>query len=316
MYFPATKIKILASSVVKKGAALRKGSLGYVTNLGGVYSSIDPSINIEKIPYLLIPGHIITTRFGNEIKRRSEIKPVVYVVPTQSQSINHSKLKSIDSLLEDASYFASHLKSSWKNTNLTVNKLPFIIALPTTEETSLVSNNTDFNAWVTSIFTSKLLTTALDKGSIGKGAGAALVKLLSDFLPSQQEFEWYKYFAYQKEIDAFLKTLPQAKKLQFITFLQGQRSIYIRNYLSNVYTLYGSRDVYRYALRNANGIDFSTPNLVGLYNLKHWYSVQKRLTLAWLDICYNLNIKEDKLSEISDIRKNINMWITKITTFK
>ena len=316
MYFPATKVEVLASSVTKRGAALRRGSLGYVANFGGTYSPTAPNPSIEQIPYILTPGYIVVTRFGNEVKRRVELKPVIYVVPTQPHGTRYSKLKSINNLLEDAKRFTGQLSDSWKDVGMSIKQLPFIVVVPTTKEASLTESCVDFNAWVTSIFASKLLRPALAKGKIGRGSGAALIRLLSDYLPPQQDFEWYKYFMHQKEVEAFLTTLPKEKKLQFITFLQGQRSTYIREYIGMTYGVYGSENDIQRAIRSNAGIDLTTPNIPGLYNLNRWWLVQKQLELAWLDICYNLDIQKGEIKRVSEVRKNMSVWIDRITTFK
>lgn len=219
MYFPATKVKVLASSDTKRGATLRKGSLGYVANYGGLYIKSQPTSSpLRMAHYAMCPGYMMVTRFGNEQKQRRELKPVVYVIPINKGLVNNKVIKTIPALLSDAKLYTGHLTNVWKNQDIPVKKIPFIIAKPIMECSKITSDDNELKAWVYSIFSSKILTSALSEEDTGNGA--ALADVLLKHLPSKQELPWYKLFLYPKELYKFLDTVKD--KTTFVTFCKGK----------------------------------------------------------------------------------------------
>jgi hypothetical protein len=307
MYFPATKVKVLASSDTKRGATLRKGSLGYVAKYGGLYTNVQTTSS-KMAHYTMCPGYMLVTRFGNENKRRRELKPVVYVMPINKGLVKGKIIKNIPALLENAKLYTGHLTNVWKNQGVPVKHLPFVIAMPTSEEAVISSSDNELKAWVYSMFSSELLTSALIEGD--NGSGAALTDLLLGYLPSKQELPWHKLFLYPKELYSFLDTVEN--KTAFVTFLQGQRTAYIRNYLNTGYCINGSPLEAGRAVYNNFCVDPNTDDIPGLYNLKRSRVTQKKLTLAWLDLCYKLNAHKGGLSYVPSIKQNINEWLDQI----
>ena len=307
MYFPATKVKVLASSDTKRGATLRKGSLGYVANYGGLYIKTKPTVSTIA-HYAMCPGYMLVTRFGNEQKQRRELKPVVYVIPLNKGLVNNKVIKTIRALLEDAKLYTGHLTNVWKNQGIPVKKVPFIVAMPITACSDITSSDDELKAWAYSMFSSKLLTSALNEEDTGNGA--ALADKLLNYLPPKQELPWYKLFLYPKELYKLLDTMEN--KTKFITFLQGQRVAYIRDYLNTAYCINGNRAEISRAFYNSAGVDQQTDDIPGLYNLKRSKITQKKLTLAWLDLCYNLNTHKGGLNYVPDIKQHISEWLDQI----
>lgn len=315
MYFPATKVKVLASTTNKSGAALRKGSLGYISTVGGIYTPIAP--NGLMLPhYAMAPGQLMVTRFGNEVKRRAELKPVVCVIPITSHQANGSKFKNIDALLEDAKQFTLQFAELWKESGIPNKQLPFIVAVPTTEEINVTASSDELLSWVYSLFLSPLLKSALDNEAINCGYGAVLAEKLAKYLPNANDVSWYKFFMYKNEVATLLKSLNKDKINDFVVFLQGQRSAYIRDYLTKMYNINGTANEIFAAIQTKDGINSSMPNVLNTYNLKDYHRSYKKIELSWLHACNKLNSHKGGLAHIPDIYTHICAWLKKITTIK
>lgn len=315
MYFPATKIKVLASTVNKAGAALRKGSLGYVGTVGDVYTPHKPA-NSLSITYAMLPGRLVVTRFGNEAKRRAEVKPVIYVIPINGGVLNGKQFKNINTLLEDAKRFTGQFASLWDKSSESAKRLPFIVATPTTEEAVVTASREELCAWVYSLFSTSLLRNALAKNDIGHGHGAVLAKALSKYLPKSKDTPWYKFFMYKQEIAKLLDSLSEEQLNNFVIFLQGQRSIYIRDYLKETYAVGETSKTMQLRMQIATGINPERVDIPGLHNLKYNRIAYKQIGLAWLHACYQLNSHKGGIAYTPGVYPMICDWLKRITTSK
>lgn len=309
MYFPATKVKVITSSVTKGKAALKKGSLGYAINLGGIYAD-KKAFTTTTIPYTMCPGHMLVTRFGNEKTRRLEIKPVVYVIPIQKDKVQ--KFKTAKAIVDDAKRFTGQLLTLWKEAGRPVKSLPFIIAIPAIKELDVTISNNELKAWTYSFFASDLLKPILN--SQDAGYGALLKKNLKQYLPSNQYTDLTTFFRHPKEVYKLVDSLED--KQNFILFLQSLRNAYINNYLINGYNINGTSVEISNSLKFSKNIDKNTTDILGLWNIKNNNIIQNCIVFSWLTLCYNINAYKGGPAYIPKVQKHISDWLNIITTAK
>lgn len=82
--------------------------------------------------------------------------------------------------------------------------------------------------------------------------------------------------------------------------------------MNTAYCINGNKTEISRAFYNSAGVDQQTDDIPGLYNLKRSKVTQKKLTLAWLDLCYSINAHKGGLDYVPDIKQHISEWLDQI----
>lgn len=153
MFLPATKIRVIESTAGCGKTRLKKGSLLYVIKSGGLYTPTS-SVFRGKFGKLVIvmPATVVVTRYGNELRRRIETKPVNFVFPFASGG-PQDRTKCIKAILTDLKEYDHAMVNAWamNKSGEPSGKVEYVVGYPTFEENNLCSSVDEISAWLYSI---------------------------------------------------------------------------------------------------------------------------------------------------------------------
>ncbi len=258
MYLPVSRVKVIESSSSKRKSSIKRGTVGYVANLGGMYTRHVFNRGKE---FVFTPGYLIVVKPDS---KGIEQKPVIYAAPLERVIGFAIYLLRPELVVKKASKFKGILMETWRRENVKIHNPPVIVAVPSKETVNLIDNDQELKAWIISFFKSGLLIDVLSYEE--NGESKALSEKLMEFLPPKDEIPWHKLFIHIKELIKVIDTLTREEKLRFINFLQGQRSINIRNFLAKKEETI------------IKGLD-----LLG---------EDDKFLLKWIEACYKLKLKE------------------------
>lgn len=153
MFLPATKIQVLASTAKKGKTKLKKNSLLYVVRSGGLSVPVNDTICGKFNGQIAVmPAKVLVTRYGNETKRRTEIKPTIFVFPMVNCG-EQDKGKCLRNILSALKNYERHLENLWSYNKhgYSATNLDYIVGYPTLEETSSLDTVDELSSWLYTI---------------------------------------------------------------------------------------------------------------------------------------------------------------------
>lgn len=143
MIFQGNKVEVVASYTSGKGAKIRVGSTGYITNTNPNIMHIQNRDN----QFIIVPAIIVFSRYGFEKKHRSEAKEVNLIYPgfnVNGYNINDMK-RFLNSII---SFTLSSYGGKINNKIIAIRK--------SHEPTSMLSRKADRVSWLKSVITNEL----------------------------------------------------------------------------------------------------------------------------------------------------------------
>jgi len=150
MFLPAAKIRVLASTAKKGKTKLKENSLLYVVRSGGLSVPVSDAIH-EKFngQIAAMPAKVLITRYGNETKRRTEVKPTIFVFPMVDCG-EQDKGKCLRNILSSLKDYERHLENLWSYNKhgSSATNLDYIVGYPTLEETAPPDTIDELSGWL------------------------------------------------------------------------------------------------------------------------------------------------------------------------
>lgn len=139
MFLPATKIRVIESTAGHGKTKLKKGSLLYIVKSGGLYSPTDYDLRSKfNGSIMVMPALVVATRYGNELNRRAEVKPISFVFPFVDNG-KQDKGRCIKNILTELKEYnkAKKLLNIWScnKHGKCVENIDHVVGYPTLEET-------------------------------------------------------------------------------------------------------------------------------------------------------------------------------------
>ena len=228
-----TKVKVVLSSEIDKGAKLRKGSLGFVTTIGSepVYTP-----NGEM---LVVPVKLTVTRFGNEKKSRCEEQYAAVIYPNEAPGDNMPRRWK--NFIKRAVDSTAIIKNIFEYNGVNIRgRVPCVALLETTECADMCKDTNELTAWVTSLFRSGVFHELFFGGS---DQSKVAVRYFKERLPSMVQ-KIPMLLSHRGEILKFLQDLSKQEAEDVVSALRGymttkQRESYRTSHrrLTNMSTL-------------------------------------------------------------------------------
>lgn len=154
MFNVGEKIKIIYSNDKRKGAKVRRGSIGYI-------STLSHPINIsDKHNYIMVLASVIFNQFGINDKKRIERKKVILINPLRIQkytTINTQK-KFLINLMKLTRDSKSDIQLKLLNSGIIYKKnYPCVIALSSFNNLTISDEESEFMCWMYSILQSNVI---------------------------------------------------------------------------------------------------------------------------------------------------------------
>jgi len=278
-----TKITIVASSAVKSGAKIRKGSIGYIASVGKSYKLTDsfPSV---------IPARVIFTRYGNELKQRCEPKFIGIIIPTVSPDIIKNKQTYLDSLTKQAQDLSPNLNKIFLEEGVKQKKITTVVAVASNKSVDLMRDQNELTAWMTSILYSNMLHRVIYSNE--KSPDGNLLKILQTDVPFAKSLI-EKYMTdrsfFRKHVATFAEQEPIQCR-QLISNIHTIRQLYMLKELSAIFGEHAKPitpltplvwNCWRLMLTKTVGIKLHAPqnkNIIALYTMiSTWWNICNKL---------------------------------------
>jgi hypothetical protein len=138
-------------STAKKGKTkLKENSLLYVVRSGGLSVPVSDVI-CEKFngQIAVMPAKVLITRYGNETKRRAEVKPTIFVFPMVDCG-EQDKGKCLRNILSSLKDYKRHIENLWSYNKhgCSATNLDYIVGYPTLEETAPPDTIDELSGWL------------------------------------------------------------------------------------------------------------------------------------------------------------------------
>lgn len=160
MFPVGNKVAVIASATKSKGARIRKGSLGYVANVGRVFN-LGKNNRYPHVSMRVVPARIVFTRFGYENKIRSELKFAALIFPATDPKYVKSPETHLNRLVAKAADYHTNLKEMFQSEGSRIKKVTPIAITAVNSTQSVTENEIEFLAWFRSIAMSSVLNEIL-----------------------------------------------------------------------------------------------------------------------------------------------------------
>lgn len=287
MVFEGTKIGVISSSENGKGNKIRRGSLGYLSEVGTqIYAGKN------SITTVIAPAKIIFTRFGFQKRERSESKLVHLVFPLEWDKNTKNPLNHLDKITKRAkdinpdvrrnlNALSSHTNitgSLGHNTNST--KLPSIVIKELCSD--ITSSEYEFKSWLKSIL-----------------SGQIIVNLIR----TRKKSKINKTYDVLKEFHPDFRLIMNSDKLNNIIddicCLDKERQKVLINSLKSILNLYKSSIIN--PLANTTSCFVSVTKIINQSYPLYWQISQSNEHMKSAPFRYgSININH---------RRNIDMWL-------
>lgn len=147
------RVIVLTSSTSKKGANIRRGSIGYINSISATYCKLSKG-------FISTPAVVTFVRFGYEKKRRIESKAVMLIHPYVSTHKIKNVAKALKSIILISNSLSKTNNIMFENQQFgikNVKKIPSVVVRNTMSNINLEKNDLEFKAWLYSIMTSNLM---------------------------------------------------------------------------------------------------------------------------------------------------------------
>lgn len=154
MFNVGEKIKIIYSNDKRKGAKVRKGSIGYISTLSHPISITD------KHNYIMVQASIIFNQFGINDKKRIERQEVILINPLRVQKYTTIKTqkKFLMNLIKLTRDSKSDIQLKLLRSGIFIRKnYPCVIALSSFNNLTISNDKSEFICWMYSILQSNLI---------------------------------------------------------------------------------------------------------------------------------------------------------------
>lgn len=160
MFPVGSKVAVIASATKSKGANLRKGSLGYIANVGRIFN-IGKSNGYPSAAMRVVPARICFTRFGFESKKRSELKFVALIFPTIAPKSLKNPEQYLQRLVVQASDHIQQIKQNFQNNGTNAKEITPVAVSFINSTQELTTDKNEFSSWFRSITMSSVLNDIL-----------------------------------------------------------------------------------------------------------------------------------------------------------
>lgn len=217
MFLPGAKIRVLASTADGRKTRIKKDSLLYVVRGAGLST---PATNEFRNKFdgsvLVMPAKVVITRYGNETRRRAEVKPTMFVFPI-IDSDGKDKAALLQKVLSELKGYGNQPVNMWSvnKHGISDKKLDYVVGYPTLEEANGMNTVNELSAWLYSIINNMLHYYANPLNATVEQR-QRILKSITDIVPVlrfriQQDTIGMFHFEYLNDIRVFIDGIHDDK---------------------------------------------------------------------------------------------------------